>query len=289
MEYPSYSIKFMTAFQDTAMEDRQWTSFCPSLSLQYRFNDQYRIYVSAGRGFRAPILDDMTRTGKKKGGFVISNPALKPELLDNYEIGGDIVLFGNLTLSASAYYSIGHDFMYFVSTGDSVNMGYKIAPIFQKRNISKVLIHGLEVDADYRLFPFLTLFANYSYSHSEIRDYEMTDPEVDEDLTGKHLTDVPDHKVTGGLVFRKSGFLVTFNVKYVGERWINDQNIVEDEYLFTDKYPAYTIFSARAEKRFFDKFMVGVSIDNIFDRIYVENLTQRNPGRFVVFSGGYYF
>ncbi|MBU2649837.1 MAG: TonB-dependent receptor [Bacteroidetes bacterium] len=289
IEYPSYSIKFMTSFQDTAMAERQWQALCPGLSLQFQPNEEKRIYISASRGFRAPILDDMTRTGKKKGSFAISNPDLKPELLDNYEIGGDLILFGKLTLGASVYYSIGHDFMYYVSTGDSVNMGYKIAPVFQKRNISKVEIYGAEADVEYRMFSFLTGFLNYSYSHSTIRDYEMTNPEVDTDLTGKHLTDVPDHKLTAGLAFRSHGWTGTITMKYIGKRWINDQNIVDTEYLLTDQYPAYTIFSAKVEKRFFNSFMVGASIDNIFDVIYIEDLTQRPPGRFIMVQAGYYF
>jgi iron complex outermembrane receptor protein len=289
IDYPSYSIQFMTAFRDSAMTERQWQAFCPGISLQYRIGQEKRIYLSASRGFRAPVLDDMTRTGKRKGSFAISNPALEPELLDNLELGGDLILAGRLTLGASAYYSVGHDFMYYVSTGDSVNMGYKIAPVFQKRNISRVEIYGAEGELEYRAFSFLTAFMNYSRNYSVIRDYEMTSSEVDVNLAGKHLTDVPDQKFSAGLIFRSHGWLGTLTLKYVGKRWINDQNVIDTEYQMTDRYPAYTVINAKLEKRFLNGIKLSAGIDNIFDKIYIEDLTRRPPGRFIMIRAGYDF
>jgi iron complex outermembrane recepter protein len=289
LEYPSYSIEFMQDFHDTTVSSKTWAALCPNVSLQYRINSGNRVYFSAGRGFRAPTLDDLSRTGKKQGTFKVANPGLKPELLDNYEIGGDWQALPKLVLSASTYFSVGHDFMYYTSTGDSVNMGYKITPIIQKENISKVFIYGFELDLEWEFLTNISLFCNYSYSYSEIKDHQINNPLFDESLEGKHLIDVPNHKVTAGLAYRNSGFLANLTFKYVGQKWINDLNIVEDEYLLTDRYPDYSKISLKLEKKFLGQITTGLSIENALDNIFLDDNGQRSPGRFVMAKLGYAF
>ena len=128
IDYPSYSIAFYSGFNDTVMKTKHWDALCPKFSIEYTFNEKNRIYFSAAKGFTAPILDDLCRTGKRKGTFRIANPDLNPELLTNFELGYDLGFRKNLQIATSVYYSIGKDFLYYISTGDSVNMGYMIAP-----------------------------------------------------------------------------------------------------------------------------------------------------------------
>jgi iron complex outermembrane receptor protein len=280
IENPSYSIEYMVPYQDTLIPVHHWFQADPKFSVQYRFNPENRVYVTIARGFRAPNLDDLCRTGKKRNGFKISNPALKPEVLDNYETGTDLLLFKKLHVAASVYYSVGHDFMYYVSTGDSVNMGYKIAPVFQKQNISRVDIYGAEIDLDIEPAKGLSLFANYAFAHSTIAQFTPADPAVDSNLTGKFLTDVPMHKATAGVTWKNR--FVNLNVlwKFVGSRWINDQNTT-DPVLLMAKYPAYNTFNLRAWHTFFKHMVVALNIDNLFDVVYIDDRLQQSPGRMI--------
>ncbi|MEI7980463.1 MAG: TonB-dependent receptor [Bacteroidota bacterium] len=280
IENPSYSIEYMVPFQDTLIPAHAWFQADPKLSVQYRFDPENRIYISVSRGFRAPNLDDLCRTGKKRNGFKISNPSLKPEFLDNYETGADLLLFKKLHLAPSVYYSVGHDFMYYVSTGDSVNMGYKVAPVFQKQNISRVDIWGAEIDVDIEPVNWLSLFANYAFAHSTISRFVPTDPAVDSNLTGKFLTDVPMHKITAGATWKNR--IVSLNVlwKYVSSRWINDQN-EPDPVLKISKFPAYSTFNLRAWHTFFKRLVVAVNIDNLFNLVYIDDRLQQSPGRMI--------
>lgn len=280
IEDPSYSIEYMLAFQDTVIPSHEWIQVDPKLSLQYRFNTHTRIYVSVARGFRAPILDDLCRSGKKSNGFKIANPALQPEYLDNFEIGADIELLKKIRLAGSVFYSIGHNFMYYVSTGDSINMGYKIAPVFQKRNISRVDIFGVEIDLDYAPFTWLSLYANYSFAYSTINRFESTDTIIDKDLTGKFLTDVPMHKATAGIRFTNKYCNVNLLWKYVGSRWINDEN-EPDPVLQISKFPAYSTFSLKIWHTFFKRLTVALNADNIFDVRFIDDRLQRSPGRMI--------
>ncbi len=279
----------MNVFNDTLNSDKFWSALCPNISLQYRINAASRVFLSGGRGFRAPTLDDLTRTGKKRGTFKISNPLLKPELLDNLELGYDKSITEQLSVSVSAYYSTGRNFMYYISTGDSVNMIYKTVPVIRKENISKVIISGLELNIEYEILNRLYAFANYTRSYSEIADFQVKDSLVDTDLNGKHLSDVPDHKITGGIVYRNSGFTANFNFKYIGKRWINDQNIIDDEYLFTDRYPSYTLFNLSLRKTFVNGIEAGITVENLLNKIYIDNSLQRCPGRMAFVRLGYRF
>jgi iron complex outermembrane receptor protein len=280
--YPSYSIEFISRFEDKAMPVKNWDAFCPRFSAQYKYSESDRIYLSVARGFRAPILDDMTRTGKKKGTFKIANPGLKPELITTCELGADVEIFRDIAFRGSLYYSIGKDFMYYSSTGDSVNMGYKIVPVLTKKNISKVEIYGLETELKYEFNKNLAAFANYAYTHAVVKENVVNDTQVDYDLSGKYLTDVPNHKVTAGITWNNRILNTTLLYKFIGEQWINDQNIVDQEYLFTDKYPACSIYSIRIEKQILKNLKAATSIENLFDKIYTDSNAQQCPGRFIM-------
>jgi len=277
---PSYAIQYLVDYQDSLFPRHQWIQVDPKVSIQYRFTTQSRIYISAAQGFRAPNLDDLCRTGKISNGFKVANPALKPEVLDNFEVGTDLLLFKKLHVAASLYYSIGRDFMYYVSTGDSVNMGYKRTPVFMKQNISKVDIAGFELDLDIDPVKWLSIFANYTFNHSVISHFESQDTTVDRDLNGKFLTDVPMNKASAGVTFKNRVVNVNLLWKYTGERYINDVN-EQDPYLLTTKYPAYQTFGIRLWHTFFKHLTTGLNMDNIFDARFIDDHLQQSPGRMI--------
>jgi iron complex outermembrane recepter protein len=277
---PSYAIQYLVDYQDSSFSRNQWYQLDPKISVQYRFTPWSRIYGSVAQGFRAPNLDDLCRTGKIQNGFKVANPALKPEILDNFEIGTDLFLFKKLHLAASVYYSIGKNFMYYVSTGDSVNMGYKLAPVFMKQNISRVDITGFEFDLDIEPARWISVFANYTFNHSEITGFTPKDTAVDKDLNGKFLTDVPAHKVAAGIVVKNRFLNVNLLWKYTGTRYINDVN-EPDTYLMTSKYPSYQTLGTRLWHTFFKHYTVALNIDNIFDTKFIDDHLQESPGRMI--------
>jgi outer membrane receptor protein involved in Fe transport len=280
IEDPSYSIEYMTAYTDTLIPTHTWLRFDPKFSVQYRFTPLNRIFLTLGRGFRAPMLDDLCRTGKIRNGFKIANPALNPEYIDNIELGLDITLWTSLHIAPSVYYSIGYDFMYYVSTGDTVNMGYKLAPVFQKRNISIVDIAGAEIDLNFDPVPWLSIFANYTFACSKIRKFEGRDSIVDKDLDGKFLNYVPMNKASAGITWKNK--IVNCNLlwKYVGSRWINDMN-EPDPVLLISQYPPYNTLGIRVWHVFFRHLTVAVNVDNIFNVKYVDDKLQSSPGRLI--------
>jgi outer membrane receptor protein involved in Fe transport len=66
--------------------------------------------------------------------------------------------------------------------------------------------------------------------------------------------------------------------KYIGQRYINDENTV-DYYLKTDRYPSYNTLGARIWRTFLKHYTFAFNIDNIFDVRYIDDRLRESPGR----------
>lgn len=245
---PSYSLEYLMNFQDTQMQDNTWTAINPKLSVNLILGAGFRTYLSAARGFRAPVLDDMCRSGRRKFGFRVANPQLGPEYLNSFEWGFDRRFAHGWYAGITAFYSHGCDYMYAVSTGDSVNMGYTISPVYKVQNISGVDISGIEAELSGKITGNLSFIVNYTRNFTEITGFK-TRMAADFDLTGKHLTDVPDHQANAGLGWETRFLEVHLIGKYVGKRWINDRNIPDVTYLLAPQYPAYFNLDLKLRKQ----------------------------------------
>jgi len=279
IKYPSYTVVFYEKFAFSNIENKKWDALSPRFSLRFKTGDNSRIFAAVARGFKAPILDDMTRTGRRRGTFSVANPNLKPEFVNTIEIGGDKNILKNLMLSVSLFHSIGKDFMYFTSTGDSVNMGYRLAPIITRENIGKVKIMGSELEVKYSHSEQFSAFFNYTFTHAHIIEHKVLNEKADSNLTGKYLTDIPNHKAAIGIRWSNKFIAPSLMVKYLGETWINEWNTFENEYFFTDKFPDYFILNFRIEKEFGGTLLAALSIENLLNKIFIDDRLQQCPGR----------
>ena len=287
IETPSGETAFMDSYIDSAQAEYNWNALSPRLSLQYRFKGDDRVYVSYARGFRPSVLDDLCRSGRMRGGFKVANSDLGPETLDNFEVGGDVTIFPKVNFSTSMYYSIGKDFIYYVNTGDSIDMGFGDRPIYRPQNITGVGIFGLEAELAYDIIPGLRLIANYAHAHSEISDYEPAEVSGTVDLTGKYLIDVPANMAAFTVTYTNRIVNASLAGKYTGKRWVNDQNVY-DEIVGSDQYPAYTTVDVKLWKDF-RLFFLNLTIQNIFNTNYYDSKGAVCPGRFIMLEAGVKF
>jgi len=282
IEAPSAETTFMYDLQNSSLESVTWHSVTPKISINYSISNNKRVYISAGRGFRPSVLDDLCRSGRIKGGFKLANPEIDPEYLTNYEVGGDILLVRKLRASASVYYSTGKDFMYYVNSGDSIDMGFGDRPVFIRTNIPKVRIYGTEFELNYRPSDKLTFNAAYSYNHSRIIRYKQLDSEDPVDLKGKHLTDVPGNTLSLSGRWQNRIADLSLICRYQDAMWVNDQNIY-DEIIGSDRYPSYAVLDCRISKEIkIVRFDLGVQ--NILDKKFYDSKGAVCPGRFITFD-----
>ena len=288
IHHPSAETDFMDQYQFTEKGDVNWSAFSPRLSAQYKPNDRYRIYASYSRGFRPSVLDDLCRSGRVRGGFKVANPNLTPEYLDNFEIGADYKPVAWIKAAISAYYSKGTDFLYYVSTGDSIDMGYGSRPIMIPSNISEVEIIGFEAEVTSSPARFITLFGNYAFASSKIVGYTPINNVDHTSLDGKYLTDVPMHSFSVGSYLQSKIVNAGLTFRYIGEMYVNDQNIYDDIVL-SDRYPATFTIDLKVSRELFRFATASLSIQNILDKKIYESKGAVGPGRFIVLEVGVNF
>jgi len=280
IENPSLETEFMMGYQVPAMPTQNWNAFSPRLSAQYRWNESGRVYTLYSHGFRPSVLDDLCRSGRIKGGFKIANPYIKPEFLNNYETGFDLNPTLKSSISGSIYYSRGKDFQYYVSNGQTIDMGFGDRPIFVRANISNVEIYGAEAEIRYDIFPSLSVFTNYAYTHSVILNYTKIAVNDTIDLAGKFMTDIPKNIFTVGFNWTTKFVNSSLYAHYNSSMYINDQNTV-DEIINSDQYPAYTTVDMKIWKSFKKHYKISLNIQNLADVKYYDSKYAVCPGRFI--------
>lgn len=284
-EAPTQETVFMDVYHNKAMPLHIRSAFSPRLSAHYRWSDNNRVYVGYSRGFRPAVLDDMCRSGRIKGGFKVASPDLKPEYLNNIEAGFDLSPFGrgilqNLLLETSAYYSRGSDFQYYVTNGQTIDMGFGERPILIRANISEVEIYGAEISFNYKINTSVSVYGGYAFANAEILDYTKIALNDTIDLSGKFMTDVPKNIVTAGVSWLNRFVNAGLAFRYTGAMYINDQNSV-DELLNARQYPAHTTVDLKFWKPVNRHFQLSLNVQNIFDvRIY-DSKYNVGPGRFI--------
>ncbi len=130
------------------------SSVTPKLSLTYNLNDESILYATYSRGFRPGAWYEINTSYDNLycpivafcGVTTESNPDLKPETSNNYEIGfkadGE-----NYDITLAGYYNTYNDFIEsLVSTGERDSRGYAI---YKTMNVGSATIGGVELAARY--------------------------------------------------------------------------------------------------------------------------------------------
>lgn len=281
---PSMETSFMSDYQVPDMPERNWSALSPRFALQYKINNKNdRIYASVSRGFRPSELEYLCRSGRIKGGFKIASPSLKPEYLTNFESGIDLTIKPELRFSASVYFSKGKDFQYYVSNGQTIDMGFGSRPIFIRDNLGGVNIYGLEADFNYVIAKGLTMNGSYAWAHSEITNYSAVISSDTINLNGRSFTDVPDHIAILGIRSINRIINGSLLIRYTGTMFVNDQNVT-DEIIGRDKYAAYTTVDIKFWKDFSEKYRVSLGVQNITDVKFYDSKYSVGPGRTIMLA-----
>ncbi|MBN2891058.1 MAG: TonB-dependent receptor [Bacteroidales bacterium] len=271
IENPTSATDFMTDFTGK-LENNVFENISFNSGIRYNFAKKFSIWSSFNRGYNAPSLDDMTRSGLIRYGFKLANPNLHSENLynTNYGLG---FYSKNISISLDGNYNIGNDFIYYVETGDAIFGGNK--KIIQKQNITQVKMYNFNADLSYKLKKF-EIFGNYTYNISEISAFE-SQPE----LEGKYLMYSPVHKANAGVLLKLSIYTISLTSHYTSEQFTDNENI-------STISPYYT-FDFKISSMFFNKLEVSYGIQNLFDYKYVLYDNQLSIGKFYNISMKYHF
>ncbi len=255
------------------IEEANFSAFSPRLSLQYSSPGRYRIYAGYSRGFRAPVLDDMSRTGRISGGMKVGNPELKPEYLDNLEIGVDIFIGKRITISPNIFYSLGTDYHGYISTGDSLLLNNRLRPIRIMDNIARVSITGAELGLELQVVHGLNWSLAYSYTNTEITEFRVLDQEQDDDLTGNELVYQPGDIIHTSLAWRSRYLNAYISLNHKSSQWIDDVNSEEIE--------SFSYIDLHFWRNIFRGLSLSVKVHNLLDHNYADSRNMISPGRMI--------
>jgi len=91
--------------------------------------------------------------------------------------------------------------------------------------------------------------------------------------------EVPPHQAFAGLIFTPRWFTASVTCRYVGKQWIDDAN--------TAQTPDYFTIDLKASHTFFNQLTLGITIQDLLNRQWVNNKGQLNPGRFIMLNLSY--
>lgn len=257
--------------------NENYNFFNPKAGVTYKLNDFNNFYASYARANREPSRGDFE-----------SNPNIKPEQLNDFELGWRHHA-NALKLNANLYYM--HYNEQLVLTGAIDNNG---APV--RTNSGESYRLGLEVDAAIKISNQFMINPNLALSSNKNKS---TIASIDGSLVNLGKTNIsfsPNLVAANALVFQpKDNFQMSLLSKYVGEQFMGNTDSEAsklDSYFVNDFNITYEI----KPKSVFESIIFSGLVNNIFGEKYVSNGYYytydddfSNPGTITTIEGaGYY-
>lgn len=252
-----------------AYAKRAVTSFSPKVSAVYRPVSPLTLRGSVGRSFRAPTNNDLYSTtiisaSQSVTGFLTTqgNPDMQPEHGIGTEAGAEWRITPKHKVVATYYQTDLTDLIY------SKNVSTALT---ERINAGEAQIKGLEVTAEARLAPWLTVSGFVTSVATQI-----TRNDADATTVGKRLTNAPDHMAGLDAVVHLQKLTASVTVSYVGKAFALAGN--------TDTFTGvpssadtYTVAHAKAGYRLLQGLAANLAINNLTNRDYY--VFYRMPNR----------
>lgn len=273
----------------THFADRTSSAFSPKIAGVYRVSEGISLKSSLGSGFRAPtnyyLFANPTFSGAAapNGKMIYSNPDLKPEKANAFDIGAEIATADGGNFKASWFITKTTDLIYQKVTKIATYTDPVINKVIdyeaRQENTGSALARGIELSGEYPVINWLTLSGSYAYTDSRI-----TSDLTNTGMVGKRVTNVPKNTGTLAAEAHYGHLSGVLSARYVGEVYSNNDNsdIVKD--IWTG-YSNYTVVNLKAGYQFTREYRLNFMVDNLFDKTYYEYYRMPGRGMTVEFSG----
>ena len=248
----------------------------------YHLNDSFSLKGGVSAGYSTPNIDDradgITIPINQGRGIRLGRSSLKPESSVNYEAGFSFDNNQNLKFSAMAFHTDFKDKIddavlcggwgsganfYNPATWTCTYKGKTYFSIYEKVNVGKSEINGVELTADWDILRDLALHTNYTYTQSKQKSGSNE---------GKSLNDLPRHMLKTGLDYDFNKELNFWaQVDYIG-KIKNGVNLSTNSYTLTDIGVNYKITKNAS---------INFSVYNLFDK----KLIDQKPVKAIVTDG----
>ncbi len=212
----------------------------PRIGINFKINDDQNIYFSYANVTREPRLKNYYDAAESSGGEVpqfelnaggrydFSRPLVKPEQMNNFELG-TFINGADFSGSVNIYYMIFKDEI--VKNGQLDRFGQPVTG-----NMGKTIHYGIEGSLGYKLnqsFDIVlngSLGKNYISNGSTFYDDGSSVP-LKIDLSGNRISGFPDITFNAIINYHYNNFYVKLSAKYVGDFYTDNYDNNLSRYL----------------------------------------------------------
>ena len=240
--------------------DASYHKWLPAGSLKYALTDAWNVYLSAGRGFETPTINELSYRSDNQSGL---NFGLKPSTNDTVEIGSKTRI-GNGLLTA-ALFQTDTDNEIVVDSSSGGRTSYK--------NAGKTRRQGMELGLDQQFGESWRLKAAWTWLDATYR----TNVCGDASCNGNRIPGIARNMGYASFGYQpEQGWYAGSDMRYMSDIMANDEN--------TAKAPSWTVVGLTTGYKWsygrMDMDLFG-RIDNLFDREYVGSvIVNESNGRY---------
>lgn len=240
--------------------DASYHKWLPAGSLKYALTDAWNVYLSAGRGFETPTINELSYRSDNQSGL---NFGLKPSTNDTVEIGSKTRI-GN-GLFTAALFQTNTDNEIVVDSSSGGRTSYK--------NAGKTRHQGMELGLDQQFGESWRLKAAWTWLDATYR----TNVCDDASCNGNRIPGIARNMGYASFGYQpEQGWYAGSDIRYMSDIMANDEN--------TAKAPSWTVVGLTTGYKWsygrMDMDLFG-RIDNLFDREYVGSvIVNESNGRY---------
>ncbi len=240
--------------------DASYHKWLPAGSLKYALTDAWNVYLSAGRGFETPTINELSYRSDNQSGL---NFGLKPSTNDTVEIGSKTRI-GN-GLFTAALFQTNTDNEIVVDSSSGGRTIYK--------NAGKTRRQGMELGLDQQFGESWRLKAAWTWLDATYR----TNVCDDASCNGNRIPGIARNMGYASFGYQpEQGWYAGSDIRYMSDIMANDEN--------TAKAPSWTVVGLTTGYKWsygrMDMDLFG-RIDNLFDREYVGSvIVNESNGRY---------
>ncbi|EPY7074503.1 TPA: TonB-dependent receptor [Klebsiella pneumoniae] len=240
--------------------DASYHKWLPAGSLKYALTDAWNVYLSAGRGFETPTINELSYRSDNQSGL---NFGLKPSTNDTVEIGSKTRI-GN-GLFTAALFQTNTDNEIVVDSSSGGRTSYK--------NAGKTRRQGMELGLDQQFGESWRLKAAWTWLDATYR----TNVCDDASCNGNRIPGIARNMGYASFGYQpEQGWYAGSDIRYMSDIMANDEN--------TAKAHSWTVVGLTTGYKWsygrMDMDLFG-RIDNLFDREYVGSvIVNESNGRY---------
>ena len=240
--------------------DASYHKWLPAGSLKYALTDAWNVYLSAGRGFETPTINELSYRSDNQSGL---NFGLKPSTNDTVEIGSKTRI-GN-GLFTAALFQTNTDNEIVVDSSSGGRTSYK--------NAGKTRRQGMELGLDQQFGESWRLKAAWTWLDATYR----TNVCDDASCNSNRIPGIARNMGYASFGYQpEQGWYAGSDIRYMSDIMANDEN--------TAKAPSWTVVGLTTGYKWsygrMDMDLFG-RVDNLFDREYVGSvIVNESNGRY---------